>query len=346
MARKVCFIGAGSFGSVMARIAANGARLNPKTFKPDITWWVRRQTMADEINTKHRNSQYLGDSALPASLQASTDLASVVKGASVCVVGLPGEFVPKVLETLDKGLTEDAVVVSLVKSLKVKDGRVVPYTEVMSQGLRGRPMAALMGPNIYREMARDEFAEATIGCSDEAQWPALRELFETPLFHVDMSKDLVGVELCGAMKNTVTISCGIAAGLGWGSNVKAAIIRRGLLEMGQFLKEFLNVEDKILLEACGVGDVVLSCYAGRGQALAKAFVEAGCKKGWAELEDEIMGGMKLPDWHNVESVYTLLSATPGALQRYPLLATTYQIAFQGAPPESILEPLRSPISVA
>jgi len=198
-----------------------------------------------------------------------------------------------------------------------------------------------MGPNIYREMANDEFAEATLGCKRKELWPVLQQLFETPLFHVDLSEDLIGVEMCGCMKNTVTISCGIAKGLGWGANVRAAIIRRGMLEIGQFLEEFLGANQDILLEACGVGDIVLSCHAGRGQALAAAFVENGGKKSWSELEDEIMNGMRLPDWHNVENVYKILSATPGALERYPLLVATYRIAFENAAPASILEPLRS-----
>jgi glycerol-3-phosphate dehydrogenase (NAD+) len=212
----------------------------------------------------------------------------------------------------------------------------------MGKELPGMTMAALMGPNMYNEMAADEFAEATIGCSDENQWPMLRDLFDTNTFHVDMSKDLAAVDLCGCLKNTVTISCGIAVGLGWGSNVKTAIMRRGLLENGQFLQEFANGDARILLSACGVGDVVLSCFAGRGQQLAAAFVQARGQKGWQDLEDEIMGGMKIPDWGNVREVYKLLSSFPGAVDRYPLLVSTYRIAFEGAKPESILEPLRMP----
>jgi len=341
MAHRVCVVGAGSFGSVMARIAANAVKANPQTFHQEISWWVRRSTMADEINNQRTNSQYLASAEIPDVLKASTDLKAVVQGRTVCIMALPGEFLPDVLGTLDNLLTQDAIMVSLIKSLKIESGRVLPYTELMSRALPGRSMAALMGPNIYREMAQDEFAEATIGCRDEHNWQVLKQLFETPLFHVDLNKDLVGVEMCGCLKNTVTISVGIANGLGWGSNVKAAIIRRGLLEIQAFMSQFLGVDGKIILEACGVGDVVLSAYAGRGQALASAFVKAGGKKGWSELEDEIMGGMKLPDWHNVQSVYKLISDTPGGLERYPLLAKTYRIAFEGDAPESILEPLQS-----
>lgn len=329
MTHRVCIIGAGSFGSVVARIAAAGVKANPETFQQEIAWWARRPEVVAEINEKHTNSQYIGPAALPTSLRASTDLKAVVSGASICIMGLPGDYV------------SGDCVVSLIKSLLVIDGRVVPFTELMSRGLRGRPMAALMGPNICREMAMDEFAEATLGCKDNDLWPVLRQLFETPLFHVDMSSNVVGVEMCGCLKNTITISCGIAAGLDWGHNIKAALIRRGLLEIGQFLRQFMGVDCRVLLDAAGLGDLLLSCTIGRGQLLAAAFVKARGKRNWSELEGELMGGMKLPDLHNVERVYRLLAMQDRGLERYPLLAATYRIAFEGAAPESILEPLHT-----
>merc|ERR1711988_1944585 len=99
---------------------------------------------------------------------------------------------------------------SLVKSLKIENDRPLPYSEVMSKAMPGKKMAAVMGPNLYKEMARDDsFAEATIGCNHEDLWPSLKQLFETPTFHVQFEKDIIGVEMCGCLKNTVTISCGI-----------------------------------------------------------------------------------------------------------------------------------------
>jgi len=259
----------------------------------------------------------------------------------VCIMALPGEFVADSLGVLHDVLAPQAVIVSLIKSLRIDDGRPVPYSEVMRKAMPGKIMAALMGPNLYKEMARDEFAEATIGCDQEHVWPMLKQLFETPTFHVQFDKDLVGVEMCGCLKNTITISCGIGKGLGYGGNVQAAIMRRGLLEIGAFLQEFFKVDCDILFQACGFGDLVLSCSVGRGQSLAHAFVSNGGRKSWDELEQEMMGGMKLPDLHNVAAVNELLSKLPGGLSRYPLLAMTYQIAFQSAAPARILEALKA-----
>lgn len=333
-------IGGGSFGSAMARIAAQGVCAHPEVFHKEILWWIRREELVKEINEKHTNTQYLGGAcSLPENLIAMTDLRKAADGATVCIMALPGEFVADSLSVLNEVLAPDAVVVSLIKSLKIKDGAPLPYTEFMKKSLSGRGMAALMGPNLYKDMARDEFAEATIGCDQEHWWSVMKQLFGIPTFSVQMHKDVIGVEMCGCLKNTITISCGIGKGLGYGQNVQAAIMRHGLLEIGRFLKEFFNVETDILFEACGFGDIVLSCTAGRGQMLAKAFVEHKGQRSWVDLEDELCGGMKLPDHKNVAAVYELFSKQPDGLAQYPLLATTYEIAFKGMAPDKIIEAL-------
>lgn len=325
----------------MARVAAHGVSANPMTFHAQIPWWIRRAELVDEVNTKRTNSQYLPGARMPMNLQATTDLQVAAEGANICIVALPAQFVGNSFSILQQVLAPNAVVVSLTKSLKIKDGRPAPYSDLIQAEMPDKRMAALMGPNIYSEMARDEFAEATIGCADPDLWPVLKQLFETPLFHVQLEKDLASVEMCGCLKNTITISCGIAKGLGYGANVQAAIMRRGLLEIGAFMKEFFNTDQRLLLQACGVGDVVLSCMAGRGQQLARAFVENKGEKDWEQLENEIMNGMKLPDHHNVKAIHDILSRLPKGLERYPLLAMTHDIAFGGVAPENIVEALRT-----
>jgi len=338
---RVCVVGAGSFGSVIARVAAQAFVTHPDSFWHEISWWVRRSEVVQEINDMHTNSQYLGDASLPKNLRASTDLRSVAAGSTICIVALPGQFLEEALEVLNEALDPNCIIVSLIKSLKLESGRVVPYSEVLRTALRNRPVAVLMGPNLYKEMARDEFAEATIACTHKDLWQTLQKLFETRLFHVELVPDVIGVEMCGCLKNTVTISTGFAEGLGLGGNVRCAIMRRGLLEIGQFLHEYFGIESDVLLQSSGVGDLVLSCTFGRGRAMAAAFVQSHGSKSWDELEAEMMGGMKLPDLHNIEKMYELLTTWPGAVERYPLLAQTYLIAFKGAEPKSILQPLQT-----
>lgn len=343
---KVCVIGGGSFGTAVACVAAEGVRLRPETFDAQVSLWVRRSELAEEINSQHTNKQYW-PGPMPDNILGVTDVKVAATGADICVIAVPAEFLATALEQLRQTLKSSCVIVSVLKSLRVESDEVVPYVRHLASELPGCSITALMGPNIYREMAKGEFAEATIGVTDPAAATMLSQLFNTPKFCVTCVTDVEAVDLCGCLKNTITIACGFAEGLGWGGNVRAAIIRRGLLEIVAFLKEFLPADrpgsvdpQSIILEACGVGDLILSCTVGRGRLLAADFVKHEGKRGWEDLEQETMGGMKIPDWHNVQYVHGLL-ASKDRLAAYPLLAQTYAIAFAKAEPASIISALRS-----
>jgi glycerol-3-phosphate dehydrogenase (NAD+) len=96
-----------------------------------------------------------------------------------------------------------------------------------------------MGPNIYTEMAKDEFAEATIGVKGEENAELLKQLFTTEAFKVEVTDDVIGVDLCGSLKNCITLGCGYTKGLGLGYNTRTALIRAGHIEIGRFCTTFV-----------------------------------------------------------------------------------------------------------
>lgn len=240
-------------------------------------------------------------------------------------------------------------------------------SEEIEDALAGVPVTSLMGPNIYSEMVhQDDFAEATVGysgagCSDAraalAAAKRVQRIFTTPTFHATLSDDRTGVELCGGLKNVVSLAAGFCEGLGLGSNAKAAAVRAGLLEMVR-LPRALGLagarEDTFLREACGIGDLILTCTVGRGRRLAARFVESvrrdgpcaseqGSAERWASLESELFNGMKLPDWGNALSVHrALASSTTAGPDDFPLFSAVYSIGFMGADPRTIVDAMRRP----
>ncbi|KAH8048333.1 L-xylulose reductase [Aureococcus anophagefferens] len=265
-ARRVVVLGGGSFGSVVARIAAEGAAAQPDKFCATVDWWVRRQAQADEINATHRNATYVGACALPANLVATADLR-VAEGADLVIVAVPHEYLDTVLSRLKGSLAAGATALSLVKGLHVEGGALTPLTARIAD-LLGVETAMLGGPNIYGDGAR-------------------RDLLTTPTFRADLCDDVVGVDLCGSLKNCVTLACGFVTGLGLGMNAKSAAMRRGFGEVKRICVRFFGVDVATFDEACGFGDMVLSCSVGRGQKLAAAFVTSD--KSWPDLEAEAAG---------------------------------------------------------
>ena len=162
----VAILGGGSFGSVMARIlgasVADEAKVTPEglpCFAPTVSWWVRRQNLADEINNHRTNTDYLGaDVSLPANLRATTSVSEAVSGAQVVVLAVPHEFLDELLPTLRASLAKDVQVVSLLKGLHydAESHAIKPLTTHVSHMLGGAATSVLAGPNIFFEMAKDE----------------------------------------------------------------------------------------------------------------------------------------------------------------------------------------------
>jgi len=323
----------------MARVIARAVRTNPDRFEPTVDWWVRRADQAAEINQERTNQAYLGpDCTIPDNLRASTDLDAVVAGAGVLVLGVPHQFLDGLYPQLRGRLAPGAQVLSLCKGLYIRDGDITPLSQRIAAET-GYETSLLAGPNLYPEMAADLYAEATIGYApSNRDAELLRALCTTDSFSVELVDDLVGVDMCAALKNCIAIASGLgSATMG---NTRSAIIRRGGQEIAALCAQFFpSVKPTTFGEACGIGDLMLTCSVGRGQKLAAAFAAAGGKTGWDELSRELLGGMQIPDLHNLRAVGTFLRAR-GALDDYPLLAAAHRVAFDGAPPSDVVASLQ------
>ena len=203
-------------------------------------------------------------------------------------------------------------------------------------------MSVLMGANVANEVAKGDFAEATIGCTDLAIGKKWCALFNTKDFKVDAVQDVAGAELCGALKNVVALGAGFSDGLGFGGNTKAAIIRIGLKEMQKFCEVFYGdrgIKNETFLESCGVADLVTTCFGGRNRKCAEIFAKnivAGTRKTWDVIEAEELNGQKLQGTGTAKDVMSCINGV-GKKSEFPLFTIIHAIAFEGAPPASLIE---------
>ena len=164
------------------------------------------------------------------------------------------------------------------------------------------------------------------------------QLFDCPSFRVQTTDDVVGTELCGALKNIVAVAAGFCDGLNWGSNTKAAVIRIGLMEMRTFAQTYYKgVKDTTFFESCGVGDLITTCYSGRNHRLAVAFVRT--QKPFDVLEKEMLNGQMLQGPPTAKEVYHFLQLQ-GEEKKFPLFTAVYKISFEKLSPSYLLEPLQ------
>jgi len=313
-----------------------------------VNMWVFEETvevngqshkLTEYINSKHENVKYLPGFDIPHNVVAVPDVKEAVKGANILIFVLPHQFVKRTCETIKDIVPKDAFAVSLCKGFEVTERGLEIISHVVSDILE-IPCGALMGANLAGEVAKEQFAEATIATKDQSQGKLLQQLFNRPTFRCSCVSDVTAVEICGALKNIIGIGTGFVDGLGMGNNTKCAIIRLGLMEMMAFADEFYGCKNRdVFFESCGVADLVTTCYGGRHTRLGKLFVETG--KSFEELEKEHLNGQKLQGHQTAAKVFKMLEAKgQSTVDRYPLFVAIYRVSIKELKADQIFECLQ------
>ncbi|KDE04892.1 glycerol-3-phosphate dehydrogenase [NAD+] 1 [Microbotryum lychnidis-dioicae p1A1 Lamole] len=335
---KIAIIGSGNWGSAIARLIGINVQAKPQLFDPEVKMWVfeeqfKGRSLVQQFNESHENVKYLPGIKIPHCVVAEADLVRSVQGANALVFVTPHAFVPGVCKQLRGKIDPNCRALSLVKGVEVSAEHISIFAQVIEEQL-GIPCGALSGANIADEVARDAFGETTIACKDQQEGQRWYEAFHTPTFHVQITDDVVGVSLAGALKNIVAIAAGACDGLGWGNNAKAAIMRIGLLEMRKFALEFFDTArpETFVYSSAGIADLITSCLGGRNRKCGEAFVKTG--KSFDVLEREMLNGQKLQGVQTAKEVHEFLKAR-GRIDSYPLFHAVYNIAYEGLPPAKL-----------
>lgn len=243
----IAVIGGGSWGTTLACL------LFEKGY--DITLWVREKDLAEEINNSGRNSVYLPDFELPRGLAATWDIGTAVSKARYIVNVVPTQFTRNVFREAVKYIHEDALVISASKGIEQKSLKTVSGILREISGIEG---AVLSGPSFAKEVIRKFPTAVTLASRNPETGLLLQEIFTTDYFRVYTHRDVLGVELGGALKNVIAIAAGICDGLGLGYNARAALITRGIAEIAR-LGEQMGADKRTFSGLSGLGDLILTC---------------------------------------------------------------------------------------
>lgn len=249
-AARVAVIGAGSWGTAVAAIVAGNA--------PTILW-ARRPELAARIAATHENADYLPGVRLPDGLSATASLEEACCDAGAVVLGVPSHGMRAVLAEARPCIGPRVPVVSLAKG--IEQGSLARMTEVVCDVLNEHDRAlvgVLTGPNLAREVAAGQPTASVVAMGDEAIAAEMQRLFFSPSFRVYTNPDVVGCEMAGALKNVLAIGAGIADGLGYGDNTKAALMTRGLAELAR-LGIAMGGDPLTFAGLAGMGDLIATC---------------------------------------------------------------------------------------
>lgn len=247
---KVAVFGAGSWGTAFSIVLADAGN--------DVTLWARREEVAQTVNERRENSEYLPGIELPPAIQATHDVEKAMHGADIVVLATPSQSLRANLTEWAPYVEPGAVFVSLMKGVEL--GTLERMSQVIAEitGAGPERIAVISGPNLAKEIARREPAASVVGCEDEDVAKHLQARVHSPAFRPYTSVDVLGCELGGAYKNVVALSVGMAVGLGFGDNTTASVITRGLAETAR-LAMALGANPLTLMGLAGLGDLVATC---------------------------------------------------------------------------------------
>ena len=247
---KLTVVGAGAWGTTLAALASE---------RVPTTLWARERSVVDEVCSHHQNTAFLPGFALPAQLGATGDLAAAVGGADVVVVAVPSPYVRGVLSEAWVAIDSHALVVSVTKGLEGGTGKRM--TEVITETLGGHDPATiglLAGPNLAREVMAGHPSATCVAFDDLGCATDIQHLLGGDRLRIYTSSDVVGCEISGAVKNVIAVAAGLADGLGFGMNTKAALTIRGLAELAR-LGTAMGGDPLTFLGLAGAGDLMATC---------------------------------------------------------------------------------------
>jgi glycerol-3-phosphate dehydrogenase (NAD(P)+) len=253
---KAAVMGAGAWGTALAKVLADAGN--------EVTLWSRRAELADEINDTHRNTRYIGDVELPASIRATGDATAALDGACTVLLAVPSQTLRANLEPWRDAIGTDTTLVSVAKGIELDTLMRMSQVIVQVTGVDPSRVAVVTGPNLASEILDEQPAATVVACTDSGRAVALQRAFSTKYFRPYTNSDVVGAEIGGACKNVIALASGMAAGVGLGENTAAAIITRGLAEIMR-LGIALGAKGTTLAGLAGVGDLVATCTSPRSR---------------------------------------------------------------------------------
>ena len=298
MTDQVGVVGAGAWGTTLAVQLAAAQR--------PVTIWAHSAEANAEMAALRQNGRYLPGITFPPNLRVVTDDTYLAEPHRLFVIAVPSAHLRATLHRVAPHLYPGAPVLSLVKG--IEEGTRHRMSQVIAAELPGRRVAALSGPNLAREIAAGLPAGSVIASEDPDLAVELAAVLASDRFRVYTNPDLVGVELCGALKNVVALAAGFVDGLRLGDSAKAGIITRGLAEMTR-LGVAAGANPMTFAGLAGVGDLIATCMsplsrnrrAGELMASGLSWTETAAQlNGVAEGVSTVRGALELAARYGVE----------------------------------------------
>jgi glycerol-3-phosphate dehydrogenase (NAD(P)+) len=326
---EIAIIGAGAWGTALSIILGRN-----ETHR--VRLWAHEKQICESIARQRLNDKFLPGQLIPPCVTPCHNLREALQDAAIVVSVMPSQHCRFLFEQMRPHLRAETLIVSATKGLE--ENSWLRMTEVIAQVVKSDHLpapriGALSGPSFALEAARGDPTAIAIAAHDKDLARSVQQEFSHASFRVYTNEDPIGVELGGALKNTIAIAAGICAGLGLGHNSVAALITRGLAEMTRLVVA-CGGKAETMSGLAGLGDLVLTCTGGLSRNRS-----VGVELGRGRELPEILAGM-----HGMvaEGIFTTTAAVGLARARgveMPITQQMHAILHEGKAPRAAIHEL-------
>lgn len=308
---KIGVLGAGSWGTALACLLHSNGH--------EVTIWSIIEEEVTMLRTKRQHESKLPGVILPEEIRITNDLEEAMADKDVLVLAVPSPFTRSTSHSMRPYLKEGQIVVNVAKGVEEKT--LYTLTDIVEEELPGVNAAVLSGPSHAEEVGKGLLTTCVVGAHDRETAEYLQNIFMNPVFRVYTSPDMLGIELGGALKNVIALAAGIADGLGYGDNTKAALITRGITEITR-LGVAMGGKMETFFGLTGIGDLIVTCASVHSRNR-----KAGYLMGKGYTMQEAMDEVQMV----VEGVYSAKAAM-GLAKKYgvelPIIEQVNQVLFE------------------
>lgn len=319
---NVSVMGAGSWGTALALLLhSNGHQ---------VTVWSINEEEVEMLSKEREHKSKLPGVKIPEDMVFTSDMETAIKEKDFLVLAVPSAFTRGTARNMKPFVKEGQIIVDVAKG--IEEDTLMTLSQQIEEEIPQANVAVLSGPSHAEEVGRGLPTAVVIGAKTEETARYLQEMFMNHVFRVYISPDMLGMELGGALKNVIALAAGIADGMGYGDNTKAALITRGIAEiarlgvkMGGAIESFTGLT--------GIGDLIVTCASVHSRNR-----KAGYLMGQGKTMEEAMAEVKMV----VEGVYSAKAAAKLG-KKYgvalPIVDKVNEVLFEGKDPKEAVDEL-------
>lgn len=291
---KISIIGSGGWGIALTILLHKNGH--------DLTIWSFDKKEAEELKKTRQNKTKLPNILLPEDVKVTDDLREAVDDKDILILAVPSKAIRSVSKSLKNIIKDNQIIVNVAKGLE--EDTLETMTDIIEEELKGKKpqVAVLSGPSHAEEVGKGIPTTCVVSAHNKELTLYLQNIFMNPSFRVYTSPDMLGVEIGGALKNVIALAAGIADGLNYGDNTKAALITRGIKEISA-LGVAMGGEQSTFYGLTGLGDLIVTCA-----SMHSRNRRAGILLGQGKTLDEAIKEVNMV----VEGVYSAKSALMAA----------------------------------